>query len=275
MVQPVTRADCAQDPPLPTMSNKMRQTREYHAGWLGTVAAPALAELRNNVSNADPSALLVAGAERTCESERFLDHLLVPDVAADRCPVRFSERFSALWVRRAATTMWFCVVDGVYFVFALRVAPAGITQLAVSGADGTHHVPCVSVPPAGVRWTELQQHLVDCFESDDHVRAIAAAIMLSCTAAGEYCGAARALLPSALRHLETKVIYVTPIDQDLMTVLADAKTTNEELYLDCGGGYAALSTMKGSVSQLTRIERPARSELFEESADQLMPLIFS
>lgn len=185
-------------------------------------------------------------------------------------PVRFSSRFSALWVRHHAKIIWFSVVDGQFVSFSLRT---GI-ELEIENESGK--LPQITLPTGGTTWSTIQQAVVERFESDDFVRAIFAAVMLCTKPTGEFPRIATELLPSQLRHLDTRLCYDSPMDEDMMTVLSDMKTTDngKTLFFDCGGGHCAKSTVNETMGRISKIQTPLESAPFVESAEMLLPFVF-
>lgn len=120
----------------------------------------------------------------------------------------------------------------------------------------------------------MQQLLVESFEDDASVRAISAAVMLCCPVTGDFNGVARQLLPSKLRTMCTSVIYDSPVDEDIVTVLANAYEYDGRLFFKCGVGYVAESSMNNSMAVLRRTECPPKLRVFEERHDLLMPFLF-
>lgn len=137
-------------------------------------------------------------------------------------------------------------------------------------------IPRITLPRRGISWTSVQQVLVDEFENDDHVRAISAAVMVNSNPVGEFSKVANELLAAEMRELEARLSYDSPMDEDMMTILSDAKTTDKgkTLYFDCGGGHCAKSTVNEAMGLVTRITKPDCYELFKESSAMLLPFTF-
>ncbi len=259
--------------PPPIGRNKKNDTEPgYRSFWLPRNKVDMLENLRNEILDDDLSVLLEVATSASNVSDKHLDTVKSWEISADRCIVRFSARFHAMWFRRNESTIWFCVVDGEFVVFALTPGKSTLPILSIHDKE----IPQIAVPQNGLKWTELQEQLVNRFENDDHVRAISAAIMLSCNPHGEFEGVANTILPALLRQPEWNLKYDSPMDEDMMTVLADAKTSGEkDLIFDCGGGHSAVSTLNESMGRLKRIPKKRNLLKFVESSAMLMPFVFA
>ncbi len=194
---------------------------------------------------------------------------------ADRCVANFSSRFQAIVMRWNDSYVWFTRIERKTFVFSLSKSPKPDKELCVTHCGQTERIPSIYVPPEGITWTDLQQQLIDDFIDDDHVRAILAAAVLSYRYEGNYCCVLNQLIPSDMCCFGAKVKYDVPIDDDILTVLADPRITEAgRLYFDCADGYCASVIHRKYVSHLVRMARPKKSRPFVESSSCLMPFLY-
>lgn len=250
-----------------TVKNRKRRHRAF---WHRSGYSTTISDLRNTVTKNDLDFLLSVSTRASNVSDVYLNQILGWDIPTERCAVRFSERFSAVWVQYGSSFVWFCVVDGEFIVFSLKCGP----ELDVTHTNGTYPIPQLSIPRDGVSWIVLQQLLVDIFESDDEVRAISAAVIVSCTATGKYSGVTDQMLPAELQMLNRCVIYDAPVDDDIVTVLADPRETCGRLVFQCGAGYWTESKIQSNVPVLRRIQKPKNTIVFRERGTLMMPLLF-
>lgn len=252
----------------PVEGNNCNQS--FTSFWLNNGYNNSLSQLRNNVTDEDLDILLAVSTQKSGVPESYLDHLLSWPISVDRCAVRFSFRFSAMWVHHRNSVVWFCVVDGEFFAFSLGTGEVLEANSTYSG----HAIPHITLATNGVLWSEHQQFLVDNFESDNIVRALSAAIMICCNPSGTYNSVPREMLPSTLRTLRTDVVYDTPVDEDIVTVLADPRESNHNIVFRCGGGYWTMSNIQDDEATMSRIEQPLKSTPYKERGALLMPFLF-
>ncbi len=228
-------------------------------------------KLHNAATDEEVNVLLAPSISASGVTNKHLNTISSWELNVDLRPVRFSARFSALWVRHHDSMVWFCVVEDEFLAFRLRDGGA----FEIEKPDD--HIPQITLPRRGIRWTTLQQALVDHFDDDNHVRAIAAAAMVCTKPTGKFATVANELLPAELRELESRLNYDTPMDEDMMTVLSDPKSTNKGtvMYFDCGAGYCAESTVNESIGRLSKITKPLFSTPFVESSAMLLPFVFN
>ena len=214
--------------------------------------------------------LLLPQIPPTTSIDVNLETAFVGSTMDELAPVRLSFRFNALWERHNEVVFFYSIIDGEKFGFSLTSWHTTEIQVTVRGKV----IPQIYVPETGTSWSSLHETLVHRFSNDALVRAISAAVMLSTRPIGRHKGAAEALLPEHFRTLESSLEYDTPIDLDMISVIADARSAYGQLIFDCSAGYTAKSTVNSSIGTLTRIERPIESEEFEESGSMLMPFLF-
>ncbi len=219
---------------------------------------------RNEVGDADLDVLLSLPTSVSCTSEEYLNTVASWEIDARLNIVRYSLRFSAVCIRNRDTSVFFTVTDNEYFVFALS-----------NDAPIQRNIPTFRIPTKGLTWTALQETLVRRFKSDEHVRAVAAAVMISTRPTGAFKGAAEALLPARERTLPScELSFDAPLDADMITLIADACLAQGKLVFVSGSGYAAESTTSEMMGKLKRVRTPRRTEPFQESGSMLMPFLF-
>ncbi len=201
----------------------------------------------------------------------YYENTLAVRTRTRRMPIRFSARFSAMWEEHMDALIFYTIVDNQQFTFALTSERTPRTELEIH----EHAIPQLYVPKQGCSWSSLQQILVDRFEDDTAVRAIAAGVMISTHPTGCHSGAVEALIPEDFCKLGSCLEYNTPVDLDMITVLADEGFAQGYLIFDCSVGYVARSTVNEMMGKLTRIERPSHIEEFVESGRMLMPFVFT
>ena len=203
--------------------------------------------------------------------DTYYEKTLAVRTRTRRTPICFSARFSAMWEEHMDALLFYTVVDDKQFMFALTSERTSKTELRIH----EHDIPLVYVPKQGCTWSSLQRALINRFEDDSAFRAIAAGIMLSTNPTGRHSGAVEALIPERFRKLGSCLAYNTPVDVDMITVLADAGSAQGHLVFNCSAGYVARSTVNEIMGRLTRIERPSHIEEFVESGRMLMPFVFT
>ncbi len=161
--------------------------------------------------------------------------------------MKFSSRFSAVWARIAESpcTVWFCILDSECFTFTLRssstIEDGEIGKFAVKSDGKTWLIDNLNLPYGEMNWSTLLQRTADFQESDNAIRGILMACIVSARSqSGKSC-VSDALIPQNLRLLSTCIHYDIPIDVDLMTTLADPVRLQGDLYFKCGLG----TTCKG------------------------------
>ncbi len=224
----------------------------------------------------------------------FIDELRQLVTHIDHQTADFSQRFQMLAMSTSDELLiWFTCVDGVRFVFALSDSCTD-KEVSFKFEDDCDSIPCIWMKKGVKAWTELQQDLVDRFKSDDHVRAVLVACMLSFNYQGKFTCVLDALLPSSLRRFHPVIEFDEPVDEDILTLLADPCMTDEgKLFFDCGGGKSCEAEFhnwkvfeqdggvcakvvpgKNQVYHLERMDRPSSQKPFEESIEKLMPYMY-
>ncbi len=234
------------------------------------IAPEQISKLRNRVDDFALAVLEATAAPASGVCDKYLDPISAWKIGAQLRPVRFGARFSAIWVRHRQSVVWFSVIEDDFIAFSLKDGK----HLKIEQQDGS--MPQITLPRKGTRLGAIHEALVEEFANDNHVRAIAAAVMLCTHPTGQFANVALELLPEQLRILKSSLCYDSPIDEDMITVLSDPKTTDQgkTMYLDCGAGYCAESTVNETMGRISRIPEPRKSAPFKESSAMLLPFVF-
>ena len=207
--------------------------------------------------------------------DEFIDVLRKLTKGMERHTADYSMRFQMLVLPWNASLIWFTCIDGLPFVFALSECVLD-NKLNIKYKDKTESIPCITIPSCGTAWTALQRRLVKRFDCDDHVRAVLIASMVSFAYSGKFTCVLDSLCPIDVRKFTPAIDFDVPVDQDILTCLADPYLCeNNNLFFDCNGVCAKVTHFhQDSIYHLVRTKPPESRKPFQEKSDLLMPYLY-